>query len=302
MIEILKYLFLIRFRKILTKDDYFAIFLIVGVYIFSAFVLYKNYDYFGNYLFLLFIDIAVYHLNRTDAELLKLKKTYKLILFLEYFIYSLPFYLVFLLKKDYFVMVGFILLKVILINTKKLKFKIIPYPFQLFTVFWHISFRKYKLIYILPLILVLPFLASRYNNENINYFTLIILTIIACIPSFEREKFEEIKLNAFDSEKYLLKQFKCSIMNTFYIVVPIVIILWALLQWEALPFLVVVFLIPLINILLKYVYFNNSFLHQIAFVFFIGLSITLYGIPLVAIPFIYKKAIKNLNMIKYANH
>jgi hypothetical protein len=302
MIKILKYLVLIRFRKILSKDDYFAILLISLGYIVSAVLVFKNYSYFRNYMFLLFIDIAVYHINRSDLEFLKLHKSYKIILLLEYLFYSSPFYLVFFLKNDFILVFGLLVLKLFLISIEKVYFKIIPYPFQLFNVFWHISFRKYKLIFTLPIIIILLFLAIENKNENIIYFILIILTIISCIPSFEREKLEEIKLNPFDSEKYLKRQFKNSIINTFYLVIPVVVILCVLLQWEVLSFSIIIFIISLINIILKYVYFNNSFLHQIVFIFFIGSSIMLYGIPLLTIPFLYKKAIKNLNTIKYANH
>ena len=150
--------------------------------------------------------------------------------------------------------------------------------------------------------MVLFFFAIEYNNDNIFYFSLIVLTLISCIPSFERERFEEIKLNPFDSKKYLMRQFKSSIINTFYLVVPILIIICILFKWEVLYFSILIFIIPLLNIVLKYAYFNNYLLHQIIFTFFIGLSILLYGTPLLIIPLLYKKAIKNLNTIKYANH
>lgn len=298
MNKIVFYLFLIRFRKILSKDDYLAMFFILVVYVLIAILVYYNYQYFKNYIFLLFLDIALYHVNRTDVEFLKLDKNYKLILFLEYVIYSLPFYIALLLKKQFVIVLSFLLCKMILLLLPKINFKIILYPFQIFNAYWHISFRKYRFVYIFPLIIGLIYLSIEYNNENIIFFSFIVLTLISCTPSFERERLDEIKRNPFDSEKYLLKQIGNSIINTFYLVIPVVLVLIFLSKWEMLFSLSIIFIVPLINLLLKYVYFHNSFLQQIVFVFFIGLSFALYAVPLLSIPFLYKKAIKNLKMIK----
>lgn len=299
MIKIICYLFLIRFRKILHKDDYLAMFFISVLYVLIAILVYNNYEYFKNYIFLLFFDIALYHINRTDVEFLKLDKNYKSILFLEYLIYSFPFYIALLFKKQFLIVLGFLLFNLILILLPKMNFKINSYPFQIFNAHWHISFRKYRLIYTFPLIIGLNYLAIEYNNENIIFFSFIVLTLISCAASFERERPEEIKRNPLDSEKYLLKQMENSIINTFYIVIPVVLVLVFLSKWEMLIFLIIIFAVPLINLLLKYAYFDNSFLQQIVFVFFIGLSFMLYGVPLLSIPILYKKAIKNLKIIKY---
>jgi len=301
MIKILKYLLLIRFRKILSKDDSFAILFIIIAYVLSALLVYNNYEYFKNYIFLLFFDIALYHINRTDVEFLKLDKNYKSILFLEYLIYSFPFYIALLFQEQFLIIISFLGFKLLLLLLPKINFKIIPYPFQIFNAYWHISFRKYRLIYAFPLIIGLIYLAIEYNNENIIFFSFIALTVISCTPSFERERLEEIKRNPCDSEKYLLKQIENSIINTFYIVIPLVLVLVFLSKWGMLIFLILIFIVPLISLLLKYAYFHNSFLQQIVFVFFIGLSFALYGVPLLSIPFFYKKAIKNLKIIKNVN-
>jgi hypothetical protein len=91
MIKILKYLFLIRFRKLLTKDDFFGIFLILLAYCSIAVIFYKNFETLYYYNYLIFLDIAVNQINRKDIELLKLKANYKLILFTEYLMYLIPF-------------------------------------------------------------------------------------------------------------------------------------------------------------------------------------------------------------------
>lgn len=300
MIKILCFLFLIRFRRLVSKDDFFSIISLVLLYASSAIVFYINYNELYYYIYLFFIDISVQHIN--DIELLKLRINYKSILFIEYVIYLLPFIIVFLIKMEYLLFLGFLIFIVILINTPKINFKTFQYPFQLFNPFWQISFRKYKLALFLPIVLILINKAIQYNNENIIYFTFIVLALISCIPSFERERPEEIKLNPFNSKKYLFYQFKNSLINTAFLIIPIAIFLCFLLKWNMLLFLFGIFVITLINILLKYVFYTNTILHQIAFIFFVGLSITLFGVPLLITPFLYKKSIENLNTIKYANH
>jgi hypothetical protein len=302
MIKNLYFLFLIRFRKIVSKDDYFAIALILLLYFCSAIIIYMNYEKLNNYMYLFLIDLLVKHVNRSDITFLKLNKNYKILLFLEYLIYLLPFYIIFLLKKEFLIFSGFILFQIVLLNMPRINLKTIPYPFQLFNPFWHINFRKYKLVFFLPIIFGLIYMSIISNNDNIIYFTFIILGIISCLPSFERETLEEIKLNPFNSKKYISYQFKNSIINTTYLTIPIAILLCFLLKWEQLFFLLAIFIIPLVNILLKYVFFSNSLLHQISFLFFAGFTITFFGIPLLITPYLYKKAIVNLNAIKYANH
>jgi hypothetical protein len=216
--------------------------------------------------------------------------------------YLLPFYIIFLLKKEFLLFLVFIFWKIILINIPRINFKPIPFPFNLFNPFWHINFRQYKLIFILPIVLILIYLAIDYNNENIIYFSFVVLTLISCIPSFEREQLEEIKITPFNSKKYLSCQLKNSVINSTYLIVPIAIILCFLLKWDLILSLLGVIMFTLINILLKYVFYTNTFLHQIAFIFFVGLTISLFGVPLLLTPYLYKKSVENLNTIKHANH
>lgn len=302
MIKILQYLFIIRFRKLVSKDDNIAIFLIILLYFTTAFIVFKNYTYFQNYILLFFFDIVGYHLQRSDIEILKLKKNYKVILFLEYLIYSLPFHLVLLFKKEFLLIAAIFIFNILLIHTPKSNSKTIRYPFHLFNVYWHICFRQYKLIYLFPFLAVLIYAASEYENENLIYFIILILALIGCLPSFEREKTEEIKRNPFKAEKYLWFQLKNQIINTFYIIIPVFIVLCFLQQWEQLLLFGIVFIPPALNIILKYIHFHNNLTHQIVFALFVPSIFFLFGVPLLAIPFMYKKAIKNLKAIKYADH
>lgn len=89
------------------------------LYVSIAIIAFINYIDFYNYLFIMLVDILIHYINRSDLELLKLKNNYKTILFFEYVIYLSPFLIVFLLKKEYLLFLGFILFKIILINTPK---------------------------------------------------------------------------------------------------------------------------------------------------------------------------------------
>lgn len=300
MVTILKYLFIVRFRKLISKGDSIALLLILVLYLAVAFLVFRNYEHFKNYILLFFLDPVGYHLNRLDIGILKLRKNYKVILFLEYLIYSLPFHLVLLFKGEFFLISCVLIFNVFLINLPKSNFKTIRYPFNLFNVYWHINFRKYKLLYLFPFLTILIYIAVSYKNHNLIYFVLLILAAIACNPCFEREQIEEIKRNPFSAEKYLRYQLKNTVINTFYIAIPIAILLCVFQQWEEIIFVGIVFIPPLTNVVLKYIFFRNNLIHQIVFVLFISSSIILFGAPLIALPFMYKKAIKNLNTIKYA--
>ncbi|MFC4475766.1 hypothetical protein [Flavobacterium chungangensis] len=300
MTTILEYLFIVRFRKLISKGDRIALLLIVLLYFAIAFLVFRNYQHFQNYILLFFLDTVGYHLQRSDIEILKLKKNYKAILFLEYLIYSLPFYLVLLFKEEFLLITGVLIFNVVLINLPKSNFKTIRYPFNLFNVYWHINFRKYKLIYLFPLLAILIYVAAEYQNHNLIYFVLLVLGIIACSPSFEREQAEEIKRNPYTAEKYLKCQLKNTVINTFYITIPIAVMLCCFQQWEKLLWVGFVFIPPLLNVILKYLYFRNDLMHQIVFVLFIVSSVLSFGASLIAMPFMYKKAIKNLKAIKYA--
>ncbi len=302
MIKILQYFILIRFRKLIPKDDFFGIFLLVMFHISVSVLLYYNFEYFKSYIFLFFIEPVFIHFNRDDFELLKIKKNYKTLIFIEYLIYCLPFYIVLLLKNKFLLTASILIFFTIFIAIPKVNFKTIKYPFQLFNPFWHICFRKYKLILALPFVTGLIVISKFYNNENLIYFSFFILSLICCSPSFERESLDEIKINPFDAKKYLFCQFKNSIINTSYLLIPVIITLAITLKFSMILISLIILIIPLINIILKYVYFYNSFMHQISFIFFSILSFTLYGLPLLLMPILNKKAINNINSIKYANH
>ncbi len=303
MTKIILYFIKIGLRKLLSKDDVFGMLLLIFVYLSFVTLVYFNYETtIKLYIVSFFLVPTTYHINRNDFDLLKIKKNYKVLIFIEYFIYCLPFYVVLILKKEFLLTASILMFYALFIATPKLNFKIVKYPFQLFNPFWHICFRKYKLVLALPIAIGLIMISENYKNENLIYFSFLILISIACYPSFERENLEEIKINPFDAKKYLFCQFKNSIINTSYLLIPILITLLVLLNFQMILFLPILLLFPLINILMKYVYFFNILTHQLAFIVFMILSFTLFGLPFLTIPFLHKKAINNLNSIKHANH
>jgi hypothetical protein len=82
---------------------------------------------------------------------------------------------------------------------------------------------------------------------------------------------------------------------------PFVLIL-ALLRWEMLVYLAPVFVISTTATILKYNYFDNIILQQLVFTLMLVLSITLFGLPMLLIPYLYKKAILNINSVKYVSN
>ena len=84
MLKILLTLITVRLRKILPKDDYFAYLLFFIFYTVIAYFFSSIYFKFSKYILLFSIEILLYHSNRRDLELLKLRKNYLLIIFIEY--------------------------------------------------------------------------------------------------------------------------------------------------------------------------------------------------------------------------
>jgi hypothetical protein len=288
-------------RKWVSKDDYLAYFLLILFHSLGAFLIYFYYEAYKNYIFLCFFDVVVFNANRDDSSFLKLSKNYKVILFFEYILYLLPYLIVLFLKLEWLFISIFLLFNLVLINLPILSFKIISYPFELFNVFWHISFRKYKLLFVYLIIFAVCYIYYLHKNENVLLFGFLLLTLVSCVTSFEREKAEEIIINPFNSEKYLFFQLKNTLINTTYILFPAVFA-FSILNWEMLVYILPVFVISITATLLKYIYFNNIMLQQLVIVVLMVLSISLFGLPILLMPYLYKKAISNLNSIKYVSN
>jgi hypothetical protein len=296
MIKILTYLLLIRFRKILPKDDYFAIGLFLVFYASVVYFLNRLFPKYYYYFPLTVLEILLYHANRKDIELLKLYKNFKSLLFIEYIIYSLPFLLVYVVNYKFEYIAIHAIVIMVLLNFKQPKSRIIKYPLQLFDPFWHISFRKDKLLLLVPLVIFLNIIGATYNNENLNIATLFIVSIIGCLPTLQREELVHIKISFFESKKYLVKQIKTIIYNVSILCIPLIICLLALQKWNLLLFLPLVWTLPVISLLFKYSFFTNKLLHQILLALF--LTTIQFGIPILILPYLFHKSIKTINKIQ----
>ncbi|MFH6992694.1 hypothetical protein [Flavobacterium sp. FlaQc-48] len=296
MIKKLKYLILIRFRKILPKDDYLAIVLLLLFYVVVCYFLNKIFLKY-TYLFVLStLELVFYHQNREDLDLLKVSKNYKFLLIMEYLIYSFPFLLIYIVNNRFDIFLIHLSILALLILIFKKDYKTFKYPFKLFDPFWHICFRKNKFVLFIPLVVILNILGNKYNNENLNISTLLIVAIIGCVPSFKREELIHLKATYFDSKKYLLKQIQVVLINTFMISSVLVVCFIVFKQWDLLLFIPLVFLFPVISILFKYSFFVNPLLQQIFFVFFVGT--VQIGLPFLILPFLYYKSIRTINNLQ----
>ena len=300
--KILHYLILIRFRKIISKGDNLAIGLILILYLFIAYLINENYQKIKPYSYLLFLDVFIYHINRTDIDFLKIKKHYKRLILCEYLIYTAAYFFILFVNQDESKAILIFFLLVVLIYMPGIKLKHISIPFDSFDPFWIINFRKYKLLFIYPVIAFLSYISNKYQNENINYFCLILIGFISCSPSFERERLTFIKVSIFRPSKYLQKQLFASINNTFLLLSPLIFLFCIELKWEILMLTPLVFLFSISNVLFKYTFYDNVFLQKISFTAYITLGFMMFGISIITLPFLYRKAIKNLKIIKYAHH
>lgn len=300
--KLLFYFMIIRFRKLFSKGDSVAVVLMVLAYIAMAVVLFYNYKQLRFYSAVFLLECMIYHWNRKDIELLKLKRSYKILLLAEYLLWIFPFVIVWILKSEW---VALSILPVFIygfISLPKWRFTVLKYPFRLVEPFWTIVFRKYKLLFFLPCTVLIGYLAIQYKNDNLFLGLILLLSVISSIPSFEKEREEEIKRMQMDASGYLRQQWRVNAINAFYLVIPVVVILIVFQKWNLLSFAVLPIITAIVNVILRYVFFKNTLLQQLFFVFYIGLCITYYGIPLLAFPLLYKRAINEINTMKYAEY
>lgn len=287
--KIIKYFFLIRLRKLVAKEDFLAMFFIVIAFLLIPFFLNSVFDKVKNYLLFVTLEVLVYHTNRKDLELLKLNKSYKFILFTEYFIYTLPYVILLLVNKEYILGLMFIFLLLLFVNLPKISDSKMSYPFCLSDPFWHIGFRKNKLIVVIPIIVFLFIMGERSGNENLKIASLLLTGVVATFPTFDREAIEHIKSSFYLSKSYLIQQIIANLKNTLIISLPILVCIILFRNWNLLLFIPLLFILPVLNILFKYTFFENVFMHQIAFIASIG---TIYfGTPFIIAPFLYKKSL-----------
>lgn len=268
--------------------------------LFYIFCLNEKFQILRNYSLLFSLDIFFYHINRKDIELLKLNRKWRIILFGEYFVYSLPYLILLFINREYFFALIFLILIMMYIVFPQFNGRIMKYPFKLFDPFWHICWRRNKLILFFPIIVFLVFVGDLYNNENLIIASFFVASIFTLLPSFQREPNESIKMSGYYGKNYLNKQFKTAMINALFVVVPLIMTLLFFQKWELLCFSPLIFVVPLINLVFKYSFFNNQFQHQLLFAVF--LSMLPLGIPVITIPFLYLKSVRNIKAIQYVSN
>ncbi|WP_430614426.1 hypothetical protein [Flavobacterium sp. JP2137] len=298
MYKNLMYLATVRFRKIFSKGDYMAMGLTLLAYALVAYVIFTNFEALKYYCVVFVLEVVLYHWNRTDMELLKLKRGYKGLLFLEYGFYTLPIYAVLLLKGEWLAALAVAVFIFGLISLPKRSFKTLRSPFRMTDPFWTMSFRKYKLFFALPFCVGGIYLAKRYENEQLILGVLLLITLLGCIPSFQREREEEVKRSVGDAKSYLRIQVYTQVIHIGFFLIPLALTLLLFSFWSWLYLLLLPLCAVVLNVILKYVFFHNPLLQQLFWVFFISLSMTTFGLPLIALPFLYQKAINNLRVLK----
>ena len=190
------YLTYIYYRKLFPKGDILTIGLLLGVLCYALYALYLHYESWQYALWSLPLGSFMYHNNRKDLSLLKVHSHYRAIIITEYIIENLPFLILMLLKKDFITAIA-ISLSFVLIGYLPQKNFSLKYPFSLADPFWHIAFRKYKLILGLPIAIALIIIGAVYQNPNLALFALAIVAFIGCIPYFEREFKAHMKYECF---------------------------------------------------------------------------------------------------------
>lgn len=294
MIKIIWYFILIRLRKLFGKVD-FSVYLTVLLFlVITDYILLQYTKEYHLYFLLFSLDILVRHLKREDYDLLRYKKHFKHIFYVEYSIYSLPFTIPLALSKQW---VSFLLYQLVLLlylHLPSYKARLYKYPFKLFDPFWVICFRKYKLFLVWIAVALFIILGLLYDNNNLILFAILMVAFTLSIPSFYREKIYFIKVNK--SKNYLIEQFKTAIYNSLFLLIPTGIIIFisgnfALLKWVPLLIIPV-----MINILIKYSFFNRPLQQQLVYVIILaGFD---HFLPFVAIPLLIYSGHKNLKKLK----
>ena len=296
MLKILIYLITIRFRKLFAKDDFLAIGLFIAFYIFAVISLNRYFAAYKYYFLLSVVDIGVYHLGRKDLGLLKMYRNFKMLLFIEYVLYSVPFLVLYAVNYRIDFVVVHLLIIAALLFAGAIQLKPVSYPFRRFDPFWIVCFRKYYLLLFILIVIFLNVMGVVYDNENLNIASILVVSLAGCIPGFKREQLLHVKMSFYQSGSYLAQQILASCRNAAFLIVPLLICLIACGCWNLLPFVLLVFILPAINILFKYSFFRSMLQHQLLFALLLGNI--MMGLPLLIIPFLIYKSIQNIKNIQ----
>ena len=289
----------IFWRRFFIKGDLLALSLLVGSISFVLVGIYQTYEQ-NAWLLFTFLCVFFFHqLDRQDISLLKNNPKWRWAIVLEYLINNTSIFIIFCLKKDflYALLYAFLLVLCTFLPKKSLK---IPYPFRAFDPLWQNTFRKYKLLLCIPILLFLILIGKWYHNENLALFALFLMAFISSFPYFEREHLAYLSSSDFLGKSYLHEQIKTFFFNYFVVSLPTNAVFIVFFPWELIFYIPLCFLIPLTALLTKYTLFENVFLQNMLFVLIV--SGIFYAVPLFVLPILYYISIEKINRFQDVTH
>lgn len=289
----------VYYRRLFSKGDSLTIISLILVFLYALYGLYHHYDSIYYLLWALPLGVLAYHNERKDLELLKIYPYYRFIIIAEYGIENFPFLLLILWKGDFITVIVLVILLMIIAFLPQRSW-VLRYPFSLVDPFWHITFRQYKLLIGIPLAIALVIIGGIYENPNLALFALSITALIGCMPYFEREFTAHIVVASYRGKDYLIEQLKAGVFNSTLLFIPILIIYFICFQWQYIELLPLYIAIPTVGVLTKYAFLEQPLWQGVVLIIII-VSV-LYIIPVIAIPYFYYLAIKNIKKIQYVRH
>ncbi|EGD35343.1 MULTISPECIES: hypothetical protein [unclassified Capnocytophaga] len=290
------YLVYIYYRRLFAKGDILTITILVVILGGSLYTLYQHYNSWSWVLALFLLSTFSHHNSREDLLLLKRHPQYRRILIGEYLIENLPFILLPVYKSDFLVAAGY-LFGIIVIAFLPQRSLTLSYPFSLADPLWHSTFRKYKLLFFLPIIIGLIIIASVYKNPNLALFALIATGFVCCVPYFEREYPAHMSIAAQRGGDYLHYQLITGSKNAILFFCPIWLTYLIAFGTDNVMVLPICLGFPIVGGITKYAFFTHPLAQSLAMVtIFFGV---LYILPLLVLPYLYYKAIQNIQSYQY---
>lgn len=287
-------LVLIRLRKFLPAKDRTAFVLFITLYLGIYVLVFNVLDKIGYFGCLLVLDLLAYHLRREDLELLRLRSNYKAVLFVEYFVYFLPLFLVYMLNGDYFVLFGLAFILVLPFIDKK-KHKVCKLPFNLLAPIWHVYSRKYhSYVFILLSIFVL-IMGSVSENENLVLASLFSSLLFPLLIYMEEDQNAVVPFSYHRGRQFINHQVYVYWQNLFIFNTLFIVLFMGITQSISLSLLLFgVYLVSACFVVCKYA-IANTLLRGLC-VCFIAVGVG-YG-SLLLIPLVYFRSIQNIKKIQ----
>lgn len=306
---ILRFININRYR-LFSYKDYSKPFVILFFYVLALVNLWKSESVYSLYIlfFLLFLQ-CLYIQNRNDFEFLSKHLNYYniiIIYFIDLFILNIPILLIISTKSLELMIYSFIIVLISSFLYKNFSVKKIPLPFLKTDPIWISPFRKNSAIF---LVLILLYYITYQGLINYNY-NLVIFSIIGILFFILsviniREEIIFLKLSKLTIEMYLFKITIISLINSFILFIPIIMLLIIMGEINfKICFLYLFSAIILVN--LKYVFFNKKITQSIVssfYIFFISylfnqnISIIEYIIMIILLFLIHYISVNKLKTI-----